>query len=174
MSKFIKDLIAAQSVTPDVPEHPELPTIKNVSTDIPIKVKLGEGAKVPEYAHPGDSGFDIYLTEGFVLGKFKTRAMKTGLYMEIPEGYEVQIRPRSGVSIKTPFRIANSPGTIDSTYRGEIKIIVQNVSAKTVYLPKGTKIAQGIIVPVYKAQFEVVDNLSTTDRGENGFGSTGE
>jgi dUTP pyrophosphatase len=171
MSKFIKDLIAAQSVKPDVPENPELPTI---STDIPIKIKLGEGAKVPKYAHPEDSGFDIYLTEGVVLGKFKTRAMKTGLYMEIPEGYEVQIRPRSGVSIKTPFRIANSPGTIDSTYRGENKIIVQNVSAKTVYLPKGTKIAQGIVVPVYKAQFEVVDNLSTTDRGENGFGSTGE
>jgi len=145
-----------------------------IEEELKIKIKCDEGAKVPTYAHPGDSGFDLYLIEGAQFRKFETKALKTGLYMEIPEGYEVQIRPRSGVSLKTGYRIANSPGTIDCTYRGEVKIIIQNVTGKTVYLPKGTKIAQGVIVPIYQAKFEVVDDLSTTNRGENGFGSTGE
>jgi dUTP pyrophosphatase len=143
-----------------------------VSNTIPLKIKLTREAECPKYAHDGDSGFDIAAAATVKFDKFQTRLVPTGLYVEVPKGYELQIRPRSGYSLKTNLRVANSPGTIDSNYRGEVGIIIQNVGNKQVVINKGTRIAQGVLVPVMKAEFEVVEELSNTNRGADGFGST--
>ena len=143
-----------------------------ISNEIDVKIKLNEGVECPVYAHEGDSGFDILANRTVKFSKFQTKLVSTGIYLEIPEGYECQVRPRSGVSLKTPFRIANAPGTIDSNYRGEVGVIVQNVSNKQLVIKKGTKIAQGVIVPVMKAKFSIVEDLEDSNRGADGFGST--
>jgi dUTP pyrophosphatase len=143
-----------------------------ISNEIDIRIKLDEGVKCPVYAHEGDSGFDILARKTVKFNKFQTRLVPTGIYLEIPKGYECQIRPRSGISLKTPFRIANAPGTIDSNYRGEVGIIIQNVSSRQLVVKEGTKIAQGVIVPVMHAKFSVVEDLENSNRGADGFGST--
>ena len=142
------------------------------SNEMAVRIKLDEGVECPVYAHDGDSGFDILARKTVKFNKFQTRLVPTGIYLEIPKGYECQIRPRSGVSLKTPFRIANAPGTIDSNYRGEVGIIVQNVSNKQLVVKEGTKIAQGVIVPVMQAKFYIVEDLENSNRGADGFGST--
>jgi dUTP pyrophosphatase len=142
-----------------------------------IKIsKIHADAVIPAYAYDGDSGFDFSTVEDLFLEGSETGVAKTGLKFEIPKGYELQIRPRSGVSLKTQLRVANSPGTIDSNYRGEIGIIIQNNNPiQSINIPKGMKIAQGVIVPVVQAKFTVIDetDLSTTERGENKHGSSG-
>lgn len=140
---------------------------------IRIKVnKLNESAQIPVYAHKGDSGFDLASTESVTIVPGETKLISTGLSFGIPEGYEMQVRPRSGMSFKTKFRVANSPGTIDSNYVGEVKIIAENIGHRPIFIEKGDRIAQGVICPVYEAIF-VVEELEDTNRGSNGFGSSG-
>lgn len=140
-----------------------------------VKIKkLHEDAVIPQYQTTGAAGFDFHAIEDMEIPTRKIVLVKTGLSMEIPEGYELQVRPRSGMSLKTKMRIANSPGTIDSDYRGEICIIMENMGmlgALPYDIKKGDRIAQGVICPVYQAIF-VEDELSETERGEKGFGST--
>ena len=136
--------------------------------------KVHPDAVIPQYQTKGAAGFDLVAVEDVTLGPGETTTISTGLAFEIPEGYEMQIRPRSGLTLKTPLRIANAPGTIDSDFRGEVKIIVTNTSEnKGFYIKKGDRIAQGVIAPVMRAVFEEADDLSETDRGSGGFGSTG-
>lgn len=141
---------------------------------INVKVlKLNEDAALPEYKTIGSSGFDLRSTEEWLLAPGETHIFKTGLAFEVPLGYEVQIRPRSGLSAKTKIRVPNAPGTIDSDYRGEVGVILENIGKEPVIINKGDRIAQGVIQRVEKANFIVVKNLSDTERGDGGYGSTG-
>ena len=132
-------------------------------------------AILPEYARPGDSGMDICAIEDVSLAPGQTVIVKTGLKLAIPAGYEIQIRPRSGLSFKTPLRIPNSPGTIDSGYRDEVGIIMQNSSVKeSCSIKKGARIAQMVLQRVPAIQWLQVDSVVAIgeDRG-GGFGSSG-
>lgn len=138
-----------------------------------VKIKkLADNAIIPEYQSKGASGFDFHSVEDVILDRGCTDTVSTGLAMSIPEGFELQIRPRSGLSLKTGLRVANAPGTVDSDYRGEIKLIIHNVSNKAEQIAIGDRIAQGVIVPIKQVEFEEGD-LDETERGEDGFGSTG-
>lgn len=151
-----------------------------------IKIKkLHEDAKIPQYATPGAAGFDLVAIEDMAIEPSTTVLIRTGLSFEIPEGYELQIRPRSGTSLRTPLRIANSPGTVDADYRGEVCIIMSNIQAypefKGVcstsfahYINKGDRIAQGVICPIIQGSFIEVEELNNTQRGAGGMGSTGK
>lgn len=146
-----------------------------VVNNIDVQVlKTSNDAVVPVYARESDAGFDFVTVDSTVISPFSTIILNTGLRMAIPEGYELQVRPRSGVSVKTPLIIKNSPGTIDAGYRGDIGIIVHNLSSDSYYVAKGTRIAQGVIAPVMRAKFVEVERLEDTDRGEGGFGHTGD
>jgi dUTP pyrophosphatase len=133
---------------------------------------------IPEYATDGSSGFDLhaYLPEKMrvEIPPLHTIIVPTGLFIAIPTGYELQVRPRSGVSYKTHLRISNTPGTIDSDYRGEIGILVDNRSDEAYLDIKHLeRIAQAVLCPVFRCQFQEVDELPNTVRGTGGFGSTG-
>lgn len=142
-----------------------------MNIDVNIQ-KLDPLAVVPRYAYDGDAGFDFYSIDCREIHTGEIVLVNTGIAMEIPKGYEVQIRPRSGMSLKTHLRIANSPGTIDSTYRGEIGIIIENTGKKTLHVNVGDRIAQGVLNKVPVANFNLVDDLGNTKRGEDGYGST--
>lgn len=136
--------------------------------------KLHPSAIIPAYQTRGSSGFDLHSIDNVEVPTGKTVLIHTGLSAAVPEGYELQIRPRSGVSLKTGLMVKNSPGTIDSDYRGEIGIIVYNTGEKFGhYVNYGDRIAQGVIVPIVQATIVEVDELDDTSRGEGGFGSTG-
>jgi len=145
--------------------------------------KLHEDAVVPKYATPGASGFDLHALEDTTILPGETKLVKTGLSVDVGPGYELQVRPRSGLSLKTLLRVANSPGTVDSDYRGEVCVIMQNTDLpgycdgyypKAIDIKKGERIAQGVVCPVVQADIEVVDELGDTARGAGGFGSTGK
>lgn len=144
---------------------------------LPVKIYTEPGVKFPEYKTEGSAGFDIASNEDETinLSPGERRLIHTGIYLEIPVGYELQIRPRSGLSLKNGF--VPVLGTIDNDYRGEIGIIAMNLSTNTNFtIKKGDRIAQGIISPVISAFFKQVnsiDKLSKTERGTGGFGSTG-
>lgn len=160
--------------------------------------KLHADAVIPEYATDGSAGFDLVAIEDVIISPGETKLIRTGLAFEIPPGYEMQIRPRSGISLRTKLRIANAPGTIDSDFRGEVAVIVENTidgyhaqdrypmtidgglyetettqSDGAYNIRKGDRIAQGVIVPIKRASFEVVTELSETRRGDGAYGSTG-
>lgn len=165
-----------------------------------VKIKkINEQAVVPKYAHPSDSGFDLFTTEDLYLEPHKKGIAKTGLIMELPEGWGVQIRNKSGNTVKDVLcKVRNNIaylcddddvifdwstersditvyiGTIDCNYRGEIGIMVKNETNKHVMIPAGTKLAQGVLEKIYQCDFEEVVEVNETDRGEGGFGSTGE
>ncbi|MDX9872132.1 MAG: dUTP diphosphatase [Clostridia bacterium] len=132
-------------------------------------------ARVPEYARAGDAGMDIYAVEDQIIAPDSTVIVKTGLKAAIPEGYEIQIRPRSGLSLKTSLRLPNSPGTIDAGFRDEIGIILHNTSLNQAYtVKKGDRVAQMVLQRVPRIEWEVTDDV--TKIGENrggGFGSSG-
>jgi dUTP pyrophosphatase len=134
--------------------------------------KLNEDAIIPQYAHKTDAGCDVYAVEETVIKPHTTVLVKTGIAVAIPGGYEIQVRPRSGLSLKTNLRVANAPGTIDSDYRGEVCVIMSNIGNLTETIKKGDKIAQLIIAPVPMIEWNEVDELDDTERGEGGFGST--
>lgn len=143
---------------------------------IPVKiVKLNPDAVIPTYAHPTDCGADVSAVEDVTIDPGKTVIVKTGIAVAIPAGYEIQVRPRSGLSLKTGLRIANAPGTIDADYRGEIGIIMTNTDSFPFAIEKGTKIAQLVIAPTPRIKWEEVssvDELGSTERGAGGYGST--
>lgn len=143
------------------------------------KIELGikllhPDAKIPKYQYDYDSGFDLESIDDVLVLPTKTVLVKTGISFDIPVGYEIQIRPRSGISLNTPLIIKNSPGTIDMNFRGEVKIIISNIdNIQPYHIHKGDRIAQAVIVPVIQAIFKKIENLSLTDRTDKGFGSTG-
>ena len=141
-----------------------------------IKVKkLYKDVVLPEYKTSGAAAFDFESMIDIIINPNETKIIPTGLAFEIPDGYELQVRPRSGLSAKTKLRVSNSPGTIDSDYRGEVCIILDNISSEESYtINKGERIAQGVISKIEKITFEEVEDLSETERGEAGFGSTGK
>jgi dUTP pyrophosphatase len=138
-------------------------------------LKNGKGLQLPCYQTNGASGIDLYAanTESIILKKKESALIPTGLKMEIPDGYELQIRPRSGLALKEQISILNSPGTVDSDYRGEIKIILINLSNKDFTIKRGMRIAQGIFQKVERANFIIVNKVNETKRGKGGFGHTG-
>lgn len=145
------------------------------NNSVNIKIVAEEGAIIPEYKSVGAAGCDVcaFLSEPFVLEPGEYAAIPTGLSMEIPVGFEVQVRPRSGLAAKNGITVLNSPGTIDSDYRGEVKIILINHGNSPFAINNGDRIAQLVIASVSSAIFVEVDSLSETDRGQGGFGSTG-
>lgn len=136
--------------------------------------KLHEDAQIPCYQTKGAAGFDLHACEETTLEPGGGRAMiGTGLCFAIEEGYEVQVRPRSGLAAKHGISLTNTPGTIDYDYRGEIRVLLINHGKEPFVVQKGERIAQGVIQEVIQAQFLEVDELSDTERGSGGFGSTG-
>lgn len=138
-------------------------------------VKLNPDAIIPQYAHPTDAGADVCAVEETKLEPGETKIVKTGIAVAIPAGYEIQVRPRSGLSLKSGLRIANAPGTIDTEYRGEIGIIMTNTNDIPYVIDKGMKIAQLVIAPTPMIKWNevaTVEELGTTSRGADGFGST--
>ena len=129
---------------------------------------------LPKYAKEGDAGMDICAAEDITLPAFCWEAISTGIYMELPEGYECQIRSRSGLAAKHGIQVLNSPGTIDSGYRGEVKVILKNNAYAPYDIKKGDRIAQMVFAPVTTASITEVAELSDTERGDCGFGSTGK
>ena len=142
---------------------------------VKIKIKkIHPDAIIPKYAHKGDSGMDVYSVEEFELKTLERKLVKTGLSFEIPIGYEIQTRPKSGLAIKYGITIVNAPGTIDSCYRGELGIIIMNTDKETYLIKKGEKIAQIVLQKVEEMEFIETENLDSTSRGDKGFGSTGQ
>ena len=147
-----------------------------------LKVKkLHPDAIIPTRSNPTDSGLDLYSLEDHTLTPGQTALIKTGIAFEIPEGYEIQVRPRSGMSLRTHFRIANSPGTVDKSYLGDISVIgyhagfIASDNMTVIKINKGDRIAQAVLCPVVIPNLIEIDEFSNeTDRGASGFGSTGK
>lgn len=138
-----------------------------------IKITLDPGAVTPSYQTEGSAGMDLRSVEEAELRPGERKLVRTGIRIEIPRGYEGQVRPRSGLALRHGISMVNTPGTIDSDYRGEIAIILINHGQDVVKLEKGERIAQLVICPVTHAEIEVAESLEETMRGEGGFGSTG-
>jgi dUTP pyrophosphatase len=161
-----------------------LPGIKRLALEKPdyprnlnkmkIKVlKLNESAILPQYARAEDAGLDLFSIEEITIKPGESQLIHTGIAIELPSATEAQVRPRSGLALKHQITVLNTPGTIDSGYRGEIGVILINHSQQPFQVLKGMKIAQLVISPIIRAEIEAVNQLSVTDRGDNGFGSTG-
>ena len=133
----------------------------------------GEGLALPAYATPGAAGMDVLAAEDVTLAPGARHAVATGFSVAIPEGYEIQVRPRSGLALKHGISVPNTPGTIDSDYRGELKVIVINHGAEAFAIARGDRIAQLVLAPVTQAAWQEVAELDDTARGAGGFGSTG-
>lgn len=133
----------------------------------------GEGLPLPAYATSGAAGMDVVSAEDVTLAPGARHAVATGLTLAIPNGYEVQVRPRSGLALKHGITVPNTPGTIDSDYRGELKVILINHGAEPFVIQRGDRVAQMVLAPVVQAAWDEVAELDATERGEGGFGSTG-
>lgn len=146
-----------------------------MSKNIPVPTIVSEGADLPLYASAQAAGADVraHLTQDVILQPGQSALIPTGLKFAIPEGFEIQVRPRSGLAFKNGITVLNSPGTIDSDYRGELGIILINHSQQPFTIANGMRIAQIVIAPVYRAEFLPEETLATTTRGEGGFGHTG-
>ena len=138
--------------------------------------KFDKNIKLPTYKTSGSSGMDLvaYIKDKIIINPGKTAIILTGIAVAIPENYEIQIRPRSGLAAKKGISVLNTPGTIDSDYRGEIKIILINLSKESFVVKSGDRIAQMILCPVVRAKLKEVKNLPKTIRDKGGFGSTGK
>lgn len=135
--------------------------------------KIEEDAIVPYKAHKEDAGMDLFSIEDKTLKPMERKLIRTGIKIELPKNTEAQIRPRSGLALKNGITVLNTPGTIDEGYRGEIGIILINLSKEEFRVEKGMKIAQMVIKPIININVEVISELSESSRGEDGFGSTG-
>jgi dUTP diphosphatase len=149
-----------------------------VSPDVVVAVLRlphGEGLPLPRFATAGAAGADVAaaVESPFVLAPMERRAVPTGLALAVPPGYEVQVRPRSGLALRHGVTVANAPGTIDSDYRGELMVIVVNLGAEPFTVRRGERIAQLVVAPVVQAAFALRDALPDSERGAGGFGSTG-
>jgi dUTP pyrophosphatase len=137
--------------------------VKRKNKDIPL----------PKYSKDGDAGFDLAAAESGVIEPKETKLVGTGLYVAVPKGFYLAVVPRSGISLKTSFWVRNSPGTVDPGFRGEVCIVAHNSGDEPHEYASGDRLAQGIILPVYRANFIEVEELDETERGEGGYGSTG-
>ena len=135
--------------------------------------KIDPSARLPEYAHPGDAGMDVFSVDSVVLPPGGRALVHTGLVMQLPPDAEAQVRPRSGLALKYGVTVLNSPGTIDAGYRGEVGVILVNHGAEPFCVEKGMKVAQIVVAPVVQAVIEETFATDDTDRGAGGFGSTG-
>jgi dUTP pyrophosphatase len=133
----------------------------------------GQGLDLPAYATDGAAGMDVVSAEDVTLAPGARHAVATGLAMAIPPGFEIQVRPRSGLALKHGISVPNAPGTIDSDYRGELKVILINHGAQPFEILRGDRVAQLVLAPVTRAAWLPVEELESTERGEGGFGSTG-
>jgi dUTP pyrophosphatase len=138
-----------------------------------MRLPHGQGLGLPAYATAGAAGMDVVAAEDVTLAPGARHAVATGLALAIPPGYEVQVRPRSGLALKFGITVPNSPGTIDSDYRGELKVILINHGAEPFAVRRGDRVAQLVLAPVVQAAWVEVDALDDTARGTSGFGSTG-
>ena len=139
-----------------------------------LKVKkLNDDAILPQYAHPGDAGLDLFSSQSVEIGPGSYALVKTGISIELPANTEAQVRPRSGLALKHGISVLNTPGTIDEGYRGEVGVILVNHGREKFIVEKGSKIAQMVINPVLRVEVKEVMDLSDTKRGSGGFGSTG-
>jgi len=141
--------------------------------NVQIKIKkINADAITPQKQTKHSSGYDLYSNENTTIGINQTKLIHTGISVEIPEGFELQIRPRSGLALKKNITVLNTPGTIDSDFRGEIGVILHNFGNKVFGIAKGDRVAQMVLNEVFGIYFIVVDSLEETDRGTGGFGST--
>lgn len=148
----------------------------STTSEVAVQVKRlphGEGLALPHYATAGAAGMDVLSAEDVTLAPGARHAVGTGLALAIPAGYEVQVRPRSGLALKHGISVPNTPGTIDSDYRGELKVIVINHGDTAFAIARGDRIAQLVLAPVTRAAWDEVAELDDTARGAGGFGSTG-
>ena len=136
--------------------------------------KISPKARLPTYAHEDDSGADVCSLINYTLQPHEIKAIPTGLKIELPKGFDLQVRPRSGLALHHGLILPNSPGTIDSGYRGELKIILMNLGNKPYSIKEGERIGQLVLSPQYIAHFTVVKQVQQSARGINGFGSTGK
>ena len=144
------------------------------SIELPMTVDEAHGAKVPTYAHDTDAAADIYAMDDVVLAPHTYgNKLRTGVKIQLPEGWQALILPRSSIGAKTPLRLSNSVGLIDSGYRGELGVLYDNTSDEPYTINAGDRIAQLLVMPSYRFQAKVVDILADSDRGEGGFGSSG-
>jgi dUTP pyrophosphatase len=187
--KQFENIKSESGVEPDLDYIKELEEMLGMSVDemnretqITLRTKtlgvelIHEDAKFPSYAYTSDSGFDLYSTEEVTLTAFGRALVPTGLKLSIPDEYEIQVRPKSGLAINQGLTVLNTPGTVDSGYNGEIKVIVFNTNNLPVTISKGTKIAQAVLCPVVNGTYvnlQLIDKIEDKDRGNNGFGSTG-
>jgi dUTP pyrophosphatase len=144
--------------------------------NVPVPVKVlphGEGLPLPGYATDGAAGMDVVSAEDVTIAPGARHAVSTGIAVAIPHGFEIQVRPRSGLALKHGITVANAPGTIDSDYRGEVKVILINHGAEAFAILRGDRVAQLVLAPVTRASWLKVEELDETVRGEGGFGSTG-
>ena len=147
-----------------------------MSNVIPVRIKRlphGQGLDLPAYATEGAAGMDIVSAEDVTLAPGARHAVATGLSVAIPAGYEIQVRPRSGLALKHGISVPNTPGTIDYDYRGELKVILINHGAEPFAIARGDRVAQLVLAPVTQAAWNEVADLDETERGAGGFGSTG-
>lgn len=188
MLKQLENMLDSETINKMISEKQE-EIKKLINRPISIKVVNKSDNLLPEYATEGSAGMDVrafikkshgglsneHLEQwtSITLKPGERSLIPTGLYFELPEGYEMQVRPRSGLAIKNGITIVNAPGTLDSDYRGELKIILLNTSNEEFTINNGDRIAQIVIAKYQKAEFEVVEELGTTERGEGGFNSTG-
>ena len=137
--------------------------------------KLSKSVSIPKYETLGSSGMDLaaHIENNIIINSGEKALVSTGIFIAIPRGYEVQIRPRSGLAAKKNITVLNTPGTIDADYRGEIKVILINLGKEKFVIENGERIAQMVVCPVVQANLEEVSELSETERGSDGFGSTG-
>ena len=138
-----------------------------------MRLPHGSGLDLPVYATAGAAGMDVVSAEDVTIAPGERHAVATGLAMAIPEGFEIQVRPRSGLALKHGISVPNTPGTIDSDYRGELKVILINLGSEDFAIRRGDRVAQLVLAPVTRASWVEVDALDKTARGTGGFGSTG-
>lgn len=173
---YQQEIADALGITPDDFESLEKDALKILTTKT-IKVnKVHPDAVIPKYSYLSDSGFDLHSVESIRIPPFGRALVPTGIKIEFDEGLEIQVRPKSGLAINEGLTVLNTPGTVDSGYNGEIKVIVFNTNNTPYTIKIGQKIAQGVLCPVVNGRYvniEEVNELGEKDRGENGFGSTG-
>ena len=144
-----------------------------MNNEISVPIVLSSGVDLPAYATPGSAGLDLRASHAHEIEPMGRAMVPTGIRIAVPMGYEAQIRPRSGLAIKHGITMINSPGTIDSDFRGEVQVLIVNLGSETFEIKPGDRIAQMVFCPVARAEFKIVPDLPGSERGEGGFGSTG-
>jgi dUTP pyrophosphatase len=170
---YIKELEDMLGMSVDEMNETHMTMMKTRTLGVEL---VHEDAKIPSYAYPSDSGFDLRSTIEINIPPFGRALIPTGIKLSIPEEYEIQVRPKSGLALNQGLTVLNTPGTVDSGYVGEIKVIVFNTNNETVTVSKGMKIAQAVLCPVVCGKYvslELTEKVEDKDRGDKGFGSTG-